>query len=116
MLDYNRLNTRRQVRGRGTEQQGDTTNHTNMFHLGTRMPSMGPNDLDQWDKVTPLHERGRSVLMEIPQQTYAKDEFPYNSFHPGVGSQYVYHTPPYALYTEITIEKLQSAGPFRYSS
>ncbi|KAF5348604.1 hypothetical protein D9756_009579 [Leucocoprinus leucothites] len=81
------LNTRRQVRGRGTEQQGDTTNHTNMFHLGTRMPSMGPNDLEGWDKVTPPSQisRGRSVLMDAPQQAYyyAKDEFPYNSFHPG---------------------------------
>ncbi|KAF9451820.1 hypothetical protein P691DRAFT_806472 [Macrolepiota fuliginosa MF-IS2] len=80
------LNTRRQVRGRGTEQQGDTTNHTNMFHLGTRVPSMGPSDLDQWDKVMPSRARGGSVLMEVPQ-IYAKDEFPYNSFHPGVGSQ-----------------------------
>ncbi len=61
-----------------------------MFHLGTRMPSMGPSDLDQWDKVTPPSSgRGRSVLMEEPQYTYAKDEFPYNSFHPGAGAQYV---------------------------
>ncbi|KAJ3571524.1 hypothetical protein NP233_g3705 [Leucocoprinus birnbaumii] len=81
------LNTRRQVRGRGTEQQGDTTNHTNMFHLGTRMPSMGPNDLEGWDKVTPPSQqlsRGKSVMMDEPQHTYYnKDEFPYNSFHPG---------------------------------
>jgi len=83
------LNTRRQVHGRGTEQQGgNTTNHTNMFHLGTRMPSMGPSDFDQWDKVTPAStERGRSVLLEAPQYIYAKDEFPYNSFHPGAGAQ-----------------------------
>lgn len=47
-----RLNTRRTVRGRGTDKQGGTTtNNTNMFHLGTRMPSMGPSDLERWDKV-----------------------------------------------------------------
>ncbi|KXN83367.1 hypothetical protein AN958_01504 [Leucoagaricus sp. SymC.cos] len=85
------LNTRRQVRGRGTEQEDNTTNHTNMFHLGTRMPSMGPNDIDGWDKFTPpvRHARGRSVLQDVPQEAYyyAKDEFPYNSFHPGTGSK-----------------------------
>ncbi|PPQ85170.1 hypothetical protein CVT25_004177 [Psilocybe cyanescens] len=47
------LNTRRTVRGRGTDKQGDTSNHTNMFALGTRMPSMGPSDLENWDKVDP---------------------------------------------------------------
>ncbi|PPQ72256.1 hypothetical protein CVT26_006983 [Gymnopilus dilepis] len=47
------LNTRRSIRGRGTEEQGRTSNNTNMFHLGTRMPSMGPNDLQHWDKVDP---------------------------------------------------------------
>ncbi|CAA7265487.1 unnamed protein product [Cyclocybe aegerita] len=47
------LNTRRSIRGRGTDKQGVTTNNTNMFHLGTRMPSMGPNDLEEWDKVDP---------------------------------------------------------------
>ncbi|KAH9480338.1 hypothetical protein JR316_0006936 [Psilocybe cubensis] len=46
-----RLNTRRTVRGRGTDKQGETSNHTNLFALGTRMPSMGPNDLEQWDKI-----------------------------------------------------------------
>ncbi|KAF8158031.1 hypothetical protein B0H34DRAFT_707237 [Crassisporium funariophilum] len=49
------LNTRRAIRGRGTDHQGVTSNNTNMFHLGTRMPSMGPNDLNQWDKVDPPH-------------------------------------------------------------
>jgi hypothetical protein len=86
------LNTRRQVRGRGTEQEGNTnTNNTNMFHLGTRVPSMGPYDTEQWEKmIPPTQSRGRSILMEPPQQAYyAKDEFPYNSFHPGTGSKCV---------------------------
>ncbi|EAU86311.2 hypothetical protein CC1G_08035 [Coprinopsis cinerea okayama7 len=47
------LNTRRQIRGRGTEKQDVTTNNTNMFHLGTRMPSMAPTDLERWDVVYP---------------------------------------------------------------
>ncbi|KDR82516.1 hypothetical protein GALMADRAFT_237853 [Galerina marginata CBS 339.88] len=46
------LNTRQSIQGRGTEQQA-VSNNTNMFHLGTRMPSMGPSDLDEWDKVDP---------------------------------------------------------------
>ena len=45
------LNTRRAVRGRGTDRQGNTSNNTNMFHLGTRLPSLGPSDLEHWDKV-----------------------------------------------------------------
>ncbi|XP_006462926.1 hypothetical protein AGABI2DRAFT_186738 [Agaricus bisporus var. bisporus H97] len=83
------LNTRRQVRGRGTEQEGATaTNNTNMFHLGTRVPSMGPYDTDQWEKmIPPTQSRGRSILMEPAQQAYySKDEFPFNSFHPGTSS------------------------------
>jgi hypothetical protein len=48
-LTRDRLNTRRTIRGRGTDRQGATTNNTNMFHLGTRMPSMGPADLGNWD-------------------------------------------------------------------
>jgi len=63
------LNTRRSIRGRGTDHQGATTNNTNMFHLGTRMPSMGPNDLEGWDKVDPpliLQQR----LQELSQHTY----------------------------------------------
>ncbi|KAJ3907628.1 hypothetical protein F5879DRAFT_1008214 [Lentinula edodes] len=43
------LNTRRVVRGRGTDKQNTTTNRTNMFHLGTRVPSMGPTDMDGWE-------------------------------------------------------------------
>ncbi|KAJ3809304.1 hypothetical protein F5876DRAFT_44159 [Lentinula aff. lateritia] len=43
------LNTRRVVRGRGTDKQNTTTNRTNMFHLGTRVPSMGPPDMDGWE-------------------------------------------------------------------
>ncbi|KAF8968902.1 hypothetical protein BDZ97DRAFT_297712 [Flammula alnicola] len=65
------LNTRRNIKGRGTDHQGETTNHTNLFHLGTRMPSMGPRDLEQWDKVDPPF---------FAQQTYSQ-ESPENSFH-----------------------------------
>ncbi|KAF9465361.1 hypothetical protein BDZ94DRAFT_1214896 [Collybia nuda] len=61
------LNTRRTVRGRGTDRQGATTNNTNMFHLGTRMPSMGPADLGNWDSGKHGFEQ----------------EFPLNSFAPG---------------------------------
>lgn len=50
------LNTRRILKasGRGTEEQGATTNNTNMFHLGTRMQSMAlPADFGHWDPVLP---------------------------------------------------------------
>ncbi|KAJ7584215.1 hypothetical protein C8J56DRAFT_198969 [Mycena floridula] len=57
------LNTRRVVRGKGTDRQFTTSNQrqsTNMFHLGTRMPSMGPHDLAQWNapdsKESEFHE------------------------------------------------------------
>jgi hypothetical protein len=85
---FTSLNTRRRIGGQGTEQQGNTTNNTNMFHLGTRLPSMGQNEFDGWEKVTPSPSthRGRSVLLDVPQHTYGKDEFPYNSFHPGARS------------------------------
>ncbi|KAL0580459.1 hypothetical protein V5O48_001529 [Marasmius crinis-equi] len=43
------LNTRRVVRGKGTDRQ-ESSNHTNMFHLGTRAPTMGPRDMD-WEPV-----------------------------------------------------------------
>ncbi|KAF9068195.1 hypothetical protein BDP27DRAFT_1224764 [Rhodocollybia butyracea] len=49
LLTYpSRLNTRRVVAGKGTDKQG-TTNDTNMFHLGTRVPSAGPAALDDWE-------------------------------------------------------------------
>ncbi|KAF8192166.1 hypothetical protein BJ912DRAFT_278643 [Pholiota molesta] len=54
------LNTRRNIKGRGTDHQG-TTNHTNLFALGTRMPSMAPRDLEQWDKVDPPFIAGQHV-------------------------------------------------------
>ncbi|KIM43037.1 hypothetical protein M413DRAFT_443844 [Hebeloma cylindrosporum] len=66
------LNTRRAIRGRGTDHQGATSNNTNMFHLGTRMPSMGPNDLNLWDKVDPPF---------LAQQRVQVQGFPENSFH-----------------------------------
>jgi len=45
------LNTRRVVRGKGTDRQGNTAsnNNTNMFHLGTRIPSLGPREMDGWE-------------------------------------------------------------------
>ncbi|KAJ3793839.1 hypothetical protein GGU11DRAFT_759634 [Lentinula aff. detonsa] len=43
------LNTRRVIRGKGTDRQNTTANHTNIFHLGTRVPSMGPSDMAGWE-------------------------------------------------------------------
>ncbi|KAJ3751410.1 hypothetical protein DFH05DRAFT_1387366 [Lentinula detonsa] len=48
-LNIFRLNTRRVVRGKGTDRQNTTANHTNIFHLGTRVPSMGPSDMAGWE-------------------------------------------------------------------
>ncbi|KAF5377942.1 hypothetical protein D9615_006750 [Tricholomella constricta] len=63
------LNTRRTIRGRGTDRQGGTTNKqdtsTNMFHLGTRLPSMGPNELGGWDSG---------------KNGFAEQDFPLNTF------------------------------------
>ncbi|KAJ7593039.1 hypothetical protein C8J56DRAFT_488570 [Mycena floridula] len=42
------LNTRRIAQGMGTDREATKSNNTNMFHLGTRMPSMGPSEL-HWD-------------------------------------------------------------------
>ncbi|RDB14778.1 hypothetical protein Hypma_016442 [Hypsizygus marmoreus] len=62
------LNTRRTVRGRGTDRQGATSNiHTNMFHLGTRIPSVGPAELGGWD---------------TGKHTFQEQEFPLNTFAP----------------------------------
>ncbi|KAG6811391.1 hypothetical protein H0H92_007635 [Tricholoma furcatifolium] len=74
------LNTRRTVRGRGTDRQGGTTgytnksngnakpdNNTNLFHLGTRVPSMGPVDFEPWDDKAP---------------GYHETDFPLNTFAP----------------------------------
>lgn len=82
-LDYS-LNTRRELRGRGTEEQGNTTNNTNMFHLGTRIPSMGPNDLEGYGVNPPQLSRGNSVILDTPQSAffYAKEDSPRNSFRP----------------------------------
>ncbi|KAF9472515.1 hypothetical protein BDN70DRAFT_925653 [Pholiota conissans] len=76
------LNTRRNVRGRGTDRQGGTTtNHTNLFALGTRMPSMGPSDLEQWDKVDPpfiISQKDSGGLQENGFQSY--DDYGYGSY------------------------------------
>lgn len=77
-LTNSRLNTRRTVRGRGTDRQG-ATNNTNMFHLGTRMPSMGPEELSK--VCIARQERKSSFTNET--QTYPESDFPFNSFHPG---------------------------------
>uniref|UniRef100_A0A0W0G7B1 DUF6534 domain-containing protein n=1 Tax=Moniliophthora roreri TaxID=221103 RepID=A0A0W0G7B1_MONRR len=88
------LNTRRVVRGKGTDKQGTTSNHTNLFHLGTRMPSMGPNDMDGWEAAyTPSVAQLTSAQLESGHLTsgqltsgsaYSQAEsFPMNSFHPG---------------------------------
>lgn len=76
------LNTRRIVRGKGTDKQGTTSNNTNMFHLGTRMPSMAPIDVDQWDNS--------------PVSASSKDpdnEFPFSS----------HHYPPKAIYSGVAV-------------
>ncbi|KAF9258933.1 hypothetical protein L218DRAFT_706435 [Marasmius fiardii PR-910] len=41
------LNTRRVVRGKGTDRQ-EISKHTNLFHLGTRAPSMAPIDWQEF--------------------------------------------------------------------
>ncbi|KIK70082.1 hypothetical protein GYMLUDRAFT_67341 [Collybiopsis luxurians FD-317 M1] len=67
------LNTRRVVRGRGTDKQGTTTNHTNMFHLGTRVPSVGPNDMDGWEAA---------FTQSSAKEFDHRGSFPMNSFAP----------------------------------
>ncbi|KAJ2913365.1 hypothetical protein MD484_g7047, partial [Candolleomyces efflorescens] len=73
------LNTRRTIRGRGTDAQGGaTTNNTNMFHLGTRLPSMAPTDLDRWDVVYP------PALMKTQDDHQSQghpQELHYNSYY-----------------------------------
>jgi len=61
------LNTRRTIRGRGTDRQGNTSSKqdTNMFHSGTRLPNMGPHDIGGWDS---------------PKSGYADRDFPLNTF------------------------------------
>jgi len=68
------LNTRRVVRGRGTDKQGTTTNHTNMFHLGTRVPTMGPTDLEGWEAAytaTSASKKEFDVDYGFPLNTFA---------------------------------------------
>ncbi|KAK0221432.1 hypothetical protein IW262DRAFT_1481780 [Armillaria fumosa] len=76
------LNTRRIVRGKGTDKQGTTSNNTNMFHLGTRMPSMAPIDVDQWDN-SPVS----------PSSKDPDNEFPFSS----------HHYPPKAIYNGVAV-------------
>ncbi|GAV99604.1 hypothetical protein LENED_001071 [Lentinula edodes] len=66
------LNTRRVVRGRGTDKQNTTTNRTNMFHLGTRVPSMGPTDMDGWETAyTTTSATEIDQHRSIPLNTFA---------------------------------------------
>ncbi|KAJ3891392.1 hypothetical protein GG344DRAFT_65443 [Lentinula edodes] len=69
------LNTRRVVRGRGTDKQNTTTNRTNMFHLGTRVPSMGPTDMDGWETA---YTTTSATKQEIDQHR----SIPLNTFAP----------------------------------
>ncbi|TFK70080.1 hypothetical protein BDN72DRAFT_896769 [Pluteus cervinus] len=97
------LNTRRLVKGRGTDRQGLTSNNTNMFHLGTRMPSViVPADLERavrendagqhWDEIVkhPGHqeqwaERGDAYPPKtLANSLYPEHAFPTNSFCPGI--------------------------------
>ncbi|THU90324.1 hypothetical protein K435DRAFT_841531 [Dendrothele bispora CBS 962.96] len=66
------LNTRRIVRGKGTDRQGTTAtnginannnNNTNMFHLGTRLPSLGPREMDGWEVAYTLSSGSKDVYM-----------------------------------------------------
>ncbi|GLB38741.1 hypothetical protein LshimejAT787_0506060 [Lyophyllum shimeji] len=65
------LNTRRTIRGRGTDRQGNTSgkqdNNTNMFHLGTRLPSTGPTELGGWDS----QKSGYMSDQDFPLNTFA---------------------------------------------
>ncbi|KAK1225436.1 hypothetical protein PQX77_011627 [Marasmius sp. AFHP31] len=73
------LNTRRVVRGKGTDKQGTSNptgghNNTNMFHLGTRMPSLGPNDMDGWEAAyTPSSAA-------VTSRTYTHEAPPFSSY------------------------------------
>ncbi|KAF6757327.1 hypothetical protein DFP72DRAFT_890877 [Ephemerocybe angulata] len=78
------LNTRRTIRGRGTDAQGGaTTNNTNMFHLGTRLPSMAPTDLNQWDVVYPPALKTQDDYQEQPELKYNAAYFPGSHDKPG---------------------------------
>ncbi|KAJ8085157.1 hypothetical protein PM082_003941 [Marasmius tenuissimus] len=95
------LNTRRVVRGKGTDKQG-TSNNTNMFHLGTRQPSIVANELDMWEtahtytlttsqgQLSSGGQKLKSPISPISPHSqishpYAnsQDPFPLNTFHPG---------------------------------
>jgi hypothetical protein len=74
------LNTRRIVRGKGTDKQGTTSNNTNMFHLGTRMPSMAPIDVDQWDN-SPVSPSSKDPDNEFP---FSSHRYPPKAIYSGV--------------------------------
>lgn len=84
------LNTRRQIRGRGTDAQGGATatNNTNMFHLGTRVPSMAPTDLHKWDLVYPP---AVSMKAQEVHQEYVEEQHYNPSYFPG------HHNKPQAV-------------------
>ncbi|KAL0572883.1 hypothetical protein V5O48_009077 [Marasmius crinis-equi] len=75
------LNTRRIVRGKGTDKQG-TSNYasggnkqTNMFHLGTRRPSCGPNELEGWEAAYTPSSAG------LTSKEYTHEAPPFSSYH-----------------------------------
>ncbi|KAF5390074.1 hypothetical protein D9757_003750 [Collybiopsis confluens] len=72
------LNTRRVIRGRGTDRQGTNSNHTNMFHLGTRAPSMGPTDMDGWEAA--YAQSHLNPNDQIQKDFDHRSSFPLNSF------------------------------------
>ncbi|KAG7085326.1 hypothetical protein E1B28_002893 [Marasmius oreades] len=93
------LNTRRIVRGKGTDRQV-TSNNTNLFHLGTRVSAVvGPRtDLeDGWESAYTLTSSqaqmsGQTKSLTSPSSSsspysysrpYSHGLFPQNSYHPG---------------------------------
>ncbi|KAF8994484.1 hypothetical protein BDQ17DRAFT_1366867 [Cyathus striatus] len=83
------LNTRRQVRGRGTDRQGDT-NNTNLFHLGTRMPSVGVVDhiiTNGWSKIR--EPEFQLVTFHQEEQLDEVNQLPHQSQHSQSQNSYV---------------------------
>jgi len=65
------LNTRRTVSGRGTDERAAETNHTNMFALGTRVPSMGPEDFHgRWESAKSDY---LSQGLDLPSSPFPRD-------------------------------------------
>ncbi|KAG7093745.1 hypothetical protein E1B28_007396 [Marasmius oreades] len=65
------LNTRRIIRGKGTDRQG-TSNHTNIFPLGTRAPSMGPQ-AEEWEEHIPPSSSAPFTTTSASESVYSQD-------------------------------------------